>query len=111
MNSSSGVSPARNLVDSVLKSSYSRRRIGITCPGTFWRTSGSSSVPRGAGVEAGSILRNLLNRAAARGELTYGRGIALKASGFQVFIQVGGWGTHPTPGTRARDLRARPLPG
>ena len=35
MNSSSGIPPARNLPASVLKSSYSRCKIGITCPGTF----------------------------------------------------------------------------
>ncbi len=48
MNSSSGVCPSRNFVASVLKSSNSRCRIGITWPGTFCRISGSSSVPRGA---------------------------------------------------------------
>ena len=55
MNSSSASSPPRNLVASVLKSSNSRFRIGITCPGTFLSISGSSSVPRWAGIETGSI--------------------------------------------------------
>ena len=35
MNSVSSIWPSRNLVASVLKSSNSRARIGITCPGTF----------------------------------------------------------------------------
>ena len=44
-------------VASVLKSSNSRSRIGITCPGTFCRTSGSASVPRWAEMEPGSIAK------------------------------------------------------
>src|SRR4051812_26784733 len=45
MNSFSGVSPSRNFVASVSKSSNSRSMIGMMCPGTSLRTSGLSSVP------------------------------------------------------------------
>ena len=57
MNSVSSVSPRRNLADSVSKSSNSRSRIGMTWPGTFSRTSGSSIEPRPlvTGREAGSM--------------------------------------------------------
>src|SRR5918999_1086604 len=46
MNCSSGVSPARNFSASLSKSSNSRSRIGMMCPGTFSITSGLSSDPR-----------------------------------------------------------------
>src|SRR4051794_2364619 len=45
MKSFSGVSPSRNFVASVSKSSNSRSMIGMMCPGTSFRTSGLSSVP------------------------------------------------------------------
>src|SRR3954447_26531836 len=45
MNSFSGVSPPRNFVASVSKSSNSRSRIGMMCPGTSFWTSGLSSEP------------------------------------------------------------------
>src|ERR687895_187484 len=45
MNWSSGVSPARNFSASLSKSSNSRSRIGMMCPGTFSITSGLSSEP------------------------------------------------------------------
>src|SRR3954471_2359749 len=45
MNSFSGVSPSRNFVASVSKSSNSRSRIGMMCPGTSLRTSGFSREP------------------------------------------------------------------
>src|SRR3954465_6084989 len=45
MNSFSGVSPSRNFVASVSKSSNSRSRIGMMCPGTSFWTSGLSRDP------------------------------------------------------------------
>src|SRR5207248_525571 len=92
MNSSSAVSPDRNFVASVLKSSNSRCRIGITCPGTSFSTSGSSSVPRWVGMETGSTAETSWLRAPAAGS-TRRRAycersvLTLKPSGFQVFIQ------------------------
>ena len=81
--------PLRNLPASDLKSSYSRSRIGITCPGTFWRISGSSSVPRCAGMETGSITKPPEPAGPADGDGAAGGEDRLrsKPSGFQVFIQ------------------------
>src|SRR5919112_2643777 len=45
MNWSSGVPPARNFSASLSKSSNSRSRIGMMCPGTFSMTSGFSREP------------------------------------------------------------------
>src|ERR687893_1963336 len=65
MNSSSGVSPARNFSASLSKSSNSRSRIGMMCPGTFSITSGLSSEPflpcRLGGAAVGSILGKYQN--------------------------------------------------
>ena len=81
MNSSSSSSPFRKRVDSVSKSSNSRSRIGITCPGTFSSTSGFSSDP----VRALCI------------GLPSGRGRTTKSSKRQSgFGHFGGWGCYPS---------------
>src|SRR5688572_20451709 len=55
MNSVSSVSPWRNFVASVLKSSNSRSRIGMMCPGTSSTISGFSSDPRRPWTVDGSM--------------------------------------------------------
>ena len=58
MNSGSSISPRMNFAALVSKSSNSRSRTGMTWPGTFSRTSGSSIEPRPffvAGIEADSM--------------------------------------------------------
>src|SRR5918998_2318953 len=64
MNWSSAISPPRNFSASLSKSSNSRSRIGMMCPGTFSNTSGLSSepclplrfAPAAGGAETGSIV-------------------------------------------------------
>ena len=55
MNSFSGVRPSRYFSASLSKSSNSRRRIGMTWPGTSSRTSGFASDPLRPVVVEGSI--------------------------------------------------------
>src|SRR5215218_10045330 len=125
MNSVSSVWPARNFSASLSKSSNSRRRIGITCPGTSSWTSGFSidplrpvvvegsiadKVPRSPETRSGFICRILIGvgsfiphagRAPRRGDPGSGRALRRRAPGARRLVAEGDRGAD-RPGARAR---------